>query len=474
MTTIDTQATGTAGVGIESYVSEYERFDETRVGVEPDWLRAERQKALARFIALGFPTTRQEEWRFTSVARIAEKRFRISADGGEGLRKEHLAAFRFAPSGAIEVVFVNGRLAPQLSSIDRLPAGVTVRSLAETLATDPDRVAGHLTRYAAYDARPFVALNTAFIADGAFVEIARDVVLERPLHVLFVTAPTADADAGLSLPRVLVLAGRNSQARFVETYASVEGPAEGRVGDLAGPKARATVEETRPTASAEPRFTNAVTEILLDDGAVFDHYRVQREAATDYHVSATSARLSHSATFSSHAFTFGGGLVRNEINAHLAGEGGDCTLNGLYFADGSRLVDNQTFIDHAQPHCGSHEVYKGILAGRARAVFNGKILVRPDAQKTDAKQTNKTLLLSDEAQINTKPQLEIYANDVKCTHGATVGQLDAAALFYLRARGIDERDAQQMLVRAFAADITGRVRIEPLREMLEALIGTKV
>jgi Fe-S cluster assembly protein SufD len=456
---------------VSPYVAEYERFDEARAGNEPDWLRAERQKALARFISLGFPTTKQEEWRFTNVSPIAERPFRVSADGGEGLRKEHIAAFRFAASGAAEIVFVNGRFAPHLSSPHQVAPGVTVRSLAETLATDPDRLSPYLTQYAAFENRPFAALNTAFVADGAFIDIARDAVLEGPLHVLFITAPTGDEEGGLSLPRVLVLARRNSQARLVESYASVEGSAESRVGDAQGTTG-AVSRPLRP--SGQPRFTNAVTEILLEDGAVLDHYRVQREAPTAYHVSATNVRLSHGSTFSSHAFTFGGGLVRNEINAHLAGEGGDCTLNGLYVADGSRLVDNQTFIDHARPHCGSREVYKGVLAGHARAVFNGKILVRPDAQKTDAKQTNKTLLLSNDAQINTKPQLEIYANDVKCTHGATVGQLDADALFYLRARGIDKRDAEQMLVRAFAADITGRVRIEPLREMLEALLESRV
>ncbi len=449
--------------GANPYVVEYERFDEARTGNEPDWLRATRQHALGRFIALGFPTTRQEEWRFTNVAPIAEQAFRVSAAGGEGLRKEHLAAFRFAP--AIEIVFVNGRFAPHLSSLASLPKGVAVRSLAETLAAAPDRVAEHLTRYAAFEDRPFPALNTAFIADGAFVEIGRDLVLDRPVHVMFVTAPTADEEPGLSLPRVLIVAGRNGQARVVESHASVEGPAAGRVGGSGGPKTGAT---------DKPRFTNAVTEVLLEDGAVLDYYRLQRESSSGYHVSSTDVVLSHGSAFSSHSFTFGGAIVRNDVNARLAGEGGDCTLNGLYLADGSRLVDNHTFIDHAQPHCGSHEVYKGILAGHARAVFNGKIMVRPDAQKTDAKQTNKTLLLSDEAQINTKPQLEIYANDVKCTHGATVGQLDEDALFYLRARGIDKRDAERMLIRAFAGDVTGRVRIQPLREMLEGLVGARV
>jgi Fe-S cluster assembly protein SufD len=424
---------------LNPYVIEFERFDQARAAGEPDWLRAIRQKALARFTSLGFPTTRQEEWRFTNVSPIADGTFRLNVDGHDGLRREHLAPFRFGASDVVEIAFVNGRFAPRLSGIEALPAGVSVRSLAEVLSTEPGRVAPHLARHARFEDQPFTALNTAFVWDGALVETAANAVVDRPVHILFLSAGGGE----VTYPRVLVLAGRNSQVRLVESYAGFTAAVDG------------------------PSFTNAVSELVLDDGAVVDHYRVQRETADGFHVSTTQVRLSHSSTFSSHAFAFGGGIVRNDVNALLAGEGGDCTLNGLYLADGSRLVDNHTVIDHAQPHCGSHEVYKGILGGRAHAVFNGRILVRPDAQKTDAKQTNKTLLLSDDAQINTKPQLQIFANDVKCTHGATVGQLSADALFYLQTRGIDRATAQQMLIRAFAGDITGRVRIAELREYLD-------
>jgi len=427
---------------VNSYVTEFERFDEAHGASSPSWLRAMRQKAMTRFTALGFPTTRQEEWRFTSVAPIAERVFRLSVDGGEGLRKEHLKPYRFATSDVLEIVFVNGRFVPQLSAVDDLPAGVSVRHLAGVLSHDPGRVAAHLARHADFESQPFAALNTAFLSDGAFIEIAPNAVIGPPVHIIFVSVSAGE----VSHPRVLVLAGRNSQVRLVESYVGL-------------------------SLSRTATFTNAVTEIVLDDGAVVDHCRVQRETAADaFHISTTQLRLAHSSAFTSHAFTFGGAIVRNDVNVLLAGEGGDCTLNGLYLADGSRLVDIHTFIDHAQAHCGSHELYKGILDGRARAVFNGKILVRPDAQKTDAKQTNKTLLLSDDAQINTKPQLEIFANDVKCTHGATVGQLSADALFYVQSRGIDRRAAMQMLIRAFAADITGRVKIDPLREHLDRVL----
>jgi Fe-S cluster assembly protein SufD len=254
----------------------------------------------------------------------------------------------------------------------------------------------------------------------------------------------------MSHPRVLVVAGVNSQCCLVESYVGLGGG--------------------RPAGGGLAGFTNTVTEIVLGEGAVVDHYRVQRETFDAAHVSATNVRLSRGGALTSQSFSFGGGLVRNDVNATLDGEGADCTLNGLYVADGTRLVDNHTIIDHAAPHCGSHELYKGILDGRARAVFAGKILVRPGAQKTDAKQTNKTLLLSDDAQINTKPQLEIFANDVKCTHGATVGQLNADALFYLQARGIGREDARRMLIRAFASDITGRVRIDALRAHLDVVL----
>jgi len=427
---------------VNSYVTEFERFDEAHGASSPSWLRAMRQKAMTRFTALGFPTTRQEEWRFTNVAPIAERVFRLSVDGGEGLRKEHLKPYRFATSDVLEIVFVNGRFAPQLSAVDDLPAGVSVRHLAGVLSHDPGRVAAHLARHADFENQPFAALNTAFLSDGAFIEIAPNAVIGPPVHIIFVSVSAGE----VSHPRVLVLAGRNSQVRLVESYVGL-------------------------SLSRTATFTNAVTEIVLDDGAVVDHCRVQRETAADaFHISTTQLRLAHSSAFTSHAFTFGGAIVRNDVNVLLAGEGGDCTLNGLYLADGSRLVDTHTFIDHARAHCGSHELYKGILDGRARAVFNGKILVRPDAQKTDAKQTNKTLLLSDDAQINTKPQLEIFANDVKCTHGATVGQLSADALFYVQSRGIDRRAAIQMLIRAFAADITGRVKIDPLREHLDRVL----
>ncbi|MGH8309983.1 MAG: Fe-S cluster assembly protein SufD, partial [Steroidobacteraceae bacterium] len=280
----------------------------------------------------------------------------------------------------------------------------------------------------------------ALFTDGAYIHVPAHTVLERPIHVLFISTGATNGHSAMSHPRVLVVLDDDSQAAVVESYAGPDGARY---------------------------FTNVVTEIALGAHAVLDHYKLQRESAEAYHVGSIYLRAARSANCTSHSISVGGALVRNDVMAVLAGEGGECTLNGLYLADGQRHVDNHTTIDHAMPHCDSREIYKGILADRARGVFNGKIIVRPDAQKTDAKQTNKALLLSDDAQINTKPQLEIFANDVKCTHGAAVGQLDEDAIFYLRARGLDLQQARDMLIHAFAGDVLNRIRIEPLRKSLE-------
>jgi Fe-S cluster assembly protein SufD len=249
----------------------------------------------------------------------------------------------------------------------------------------------------------------------------------------------AGGAATVSHPRCLIVTGDRSQVRIVETY----------------------------VGNAGPYFTNAVTEVFVGEGAILDHYKVQQESLAGFHVASMHVHAARSSTFSSHSFSLGGRFVRNDAVATLDGEGAEVTLNGLYLADGDRLVDNHTTIDHARAHCPSHEIYKGILGGKARAIFNGKIIVRPDAQKTDAKQTNRALLLSDDALINTKPQLEIFADDVKCTHGAAIGQLDEDAIFYLRARGLTFAEARDMLIHAFAGEILDRVRIEPLKAALE-------
>ena len=425
-------------IGTDLYLAAFDLARREGAGV-PAWLAPIREAAIARFGAVGFPTSRDEEWRFTSVAPIAERAFQLAADGAARVSEADLAPALFGAPGANRLVFVNGRHAAGLSIAGQWPAGVVVTDLGAAIAADPARLEPHLTRLAGFEDRPFVALNTALFDAGALVLVPDHVVVEEPVHLLFVsTAPDAPT---VSYPRVLVVVGANSQVRLVESYAGV--------GDGAS-------------------FANAVTEITLGENAVVDHYKVQRETPRGYHVGSLHVRLARNANLSSHSIALGAALARNDVEVVLDGEGGECTLNGLYLVDGRRLVDNHTTIDHAQPHCDSHEVYKGILSGQAQGVFNGKIIVRPDAQKTDAKQTNRALLLSDNAQINTKPQLEIFADDVKCTHGAAVGQLDDDAIFYLRSRGLDVDQARTLLIEAFAGDILGRIRVAPLRERLEA------
>jgi Fe-S cluster assembly protein SufD len=401
----------------------------------PRWLQDLRDRGAARFLALGFPTVRDEEWRFTSVTPIASAEFQLA--GPAPVDDQTLRGFVYADSPH-RLVIVNGRYSPELSRTAGLPAGLHVGSLAAATSDHADTVARYFGQLADVATRSFAALNTAFAHDGAFVHIPDGMILDAPLQLLFVS--TADTLA-MSHPRVLIVAGDRTEARIVETYV-------GPVG--------------------QGYFTNAVTEVFVGENAVLDHYKVQDESDTAFHVASMHVHAGRSATFSSHSFSLGGRLVRNDVMALLDGEGAECTLNGLYLADGDRLVDNHTTIDHAKAHCPSHEIYKGILGGHARAVFNGKIIVRQDAQKTDAKQTNRALLLTDHAVINTKPQLEIFADDVKCTHGAAIGQLDEDALFYLRARGLTFFEARDMLIHAFAGEILDRVRIEPLRRALEA------
>ena len=402
----------------------------------PRWLDELRTRGAARFAALGLPTVRDEEWRFTNVSPLGAIDF-LPADPVSGTA-DHLAGFAYADA-PVRLVIVNGRFDTTLSRTKGLPAGVQVGSLAAAMNGHADIVQRYFGQLADFSSRSFTALNTAFVQDGAFLHVPEGVVVETPIHILFMSG--ADAATVMSHPRTLLVAGANSQVRLVESYVGVPG---------------------------RTYFANVVSEMFVGENAVVDHYRVQQESIEAYHIASLHAHTARSATFSSHSFSLGGKLVRNDAFAILDGEGGDCTLNGLYLADRDRLIDNHTTIDHAKPHCGSHEVYKGILGGTARAVFNGKIIVRQDAQKTDAKQTNRALLLTDGATINTKPQLEIFADDVKCTHGAAIGQLDDDAIFYLRARGLTFADARDMLIHAFAGQILERVQIEPLRDALEA------
>jgi Fe-S cluster assembly protein SufD len=432
-----TAATGAIVERNDFILTEYDRVVRERGGAAPAWLRELRGRALTRFAETGFPTTRDEEWRFTSVAPIAETAFQVAGEPADRAAVKRLLQGVVFDGVAARVVVVNGRFSAELSTV-RPESGVAAGGLAAVFASDRSARLEPLITKLAFDGRPFVALNTAFLDDGAFVEIPAGAVLTDPIHIVIVT--TSGPSPVVAHPRIIVTAGANAQATIVETY----------IGE-----------------AAKPYLMNAVSDVLLDDHAVVEHYKDQREPVTAHHMATMHVRLGRSSTFTSQSFAFGGRIVRNDIVAVLGGEGGECTLNGLYFSDGRRLVDTHTTIDHALPHCASHELYKGILAGKARAVFNGKIVVRPDAQKTDAKQTNRALLLSDDAQINTKPQLEIFADDVKCTHGAAIGQLDDEAMFYLRARGLTAVEARDLLIHAFAGEILNQIKVDAVRTQME-------
>ena len=423
---------------VEHYLAEFRRSLEQGTP-QPRWVIQARESAIARFERLGFPTTKLEQWRFTSVAPIAERTF-VLADVPAGADR---ADTRPLSAPVAHAVCVNGRLSSRLSNLNTLPEGVQISGLEAALASNPGLLEPYLDKLTLKQTNAFTSLNSAFLRDGIVIVVAKGVVVERPIEVTF--ASVAGKSATVSHPRLLIVAGEASQITVLERY----------VGD-------------------GMTFTNAVGEVWLGANAVIDHYKLQEEPASAFHIASMFMHAGRAGNFSSHSLTFGGGLVRNDVIATLDGEGNDCTLNGLYVARDTQLVDNHTTIDHAKPHCGSHEVYKGILAEKSRAVFNGKIIVRPDAQKTDAKQTNKALLLSDDALIDTKPELEIFANDVKCTHGAAIGQLDETAMFYLRSRGLGVAESRAMLVRAFAGDILNRVKIELVREYLEGILTARL
>ena len=426
----------------DSYLESFARFEEGAGGSGQEWLRSIRRSAMARFSELGFPTTHEEDWRFTNVAPIAETSFRLAEDGHVSPTVRELERFGFSDLAGIRLVFVNGRYEPGLSRLQPSPEGVKVGSLVHELTTDPGTLEQHLGRYADYQHDAFCALNTAFMQDGAFVHIPRGTVLSEPISLLYVSAPTAAP--AITHPRNLIVAGEDSQATIVEDYVSLSG---------------------------DVHFSNVVTEVVVGENSVVRHYRIERESAQAFHVSTLRVQQGRSSDVASHSLLLGGALVRNNVHPVLAGDGGDCLINGLFMGTGEQHLDNYMKVEHAGPHCNSRQFYNGILDGRSRGVFHGRIIVHKDAQKTNAKQTNRNLLLSDEAQIDTKPQLEIHADDVKCTHGATIGQIDEDAIFYLRSRGIAEASARIMLLSAFARESLGRMKNESIRKHLEGLVG---
>ena len=425
---------------IDNYLSEFPGFEARVAPTVPRWVSDIRRKALERFRTLGYPTTRNEDWHFTSAAPIAEQAFHVTEAPGGEVRVGDLEPFQFSEKAWPTLVFVNGRFSEDLSTFSTLPAGVRVTELARAWKEQSALLERYLTKIADYETAAFTALNTAFMLDGAVVHIAANAVLQTPLHLLFVS--DAYAAKTVAHPRTLIVAERNSSATIVESYVSL--------GDAR-------------------YFTNAVTEVALDDGAQLRHYRIQRESERAFHVGTTQVHQARSSLYKSFSFATGSRLARINVYTKLQGEGSEVWLDGLYMVDGEQHVDHQTRIEHLQPNCASHEVYKGVLDGVSHGVFNGQVLVDPIAQKTDGKQTNNNLLLSDHARVDTKPQLEIFADDVKCTHGATVGRIDEMALFYMKSRGIGAQMARELLTYAFAADVIERIELDAVRTGLESL-----
>jgi len=423
-----------------AFLAPFDGFASGEGAQAPASVQALRRAAFDRFAELGFPTTKNEDWHFTSVAPIAESDFLLLTAPGGDVTREQLLAHTFGHDDWYTAVFVNGRFDPALSALGGLPAGVRVLPMSRAFAETPALLEQHLGRVTAFDQASFTALNTAYLAEGAVVHVAKHVVVDRPIHLLFVS--DALAARGMMHPRLLVVVERGAEATLLESYA-------------------ATGDATY--------FTNTVGEVVLGDGATLRHLKVQRESLRAYHVGTTEVVQGRDSHYHHFLFGTGAALSRTNVYTKLGGAGCGATLNGLYLLDGTQHLDTQTRIEHAEPNCYSRELYKGILDGSAHGVFNGKVYVHPVAQKTDGKQTNNTLLLSERAQIDTKPQLEIFADDVKCTHGATVGRLDQTSLFYMKSRGVSDVLARQLLTYAFAADALETIELEAVREGLEAL-----
>ncbi|HYY47446.1 MAG TPA: Fe-S cluster assembly protein SufD, partial [Thermoplasmata archaeon] len=405
-----------------------------------------RKSAIDRFDAVGFPTQKQEDWKYTNLAPLLRIPFKPAILARpDGVVAEKLEPFTFGVLKTTLLVFVNGRFAPRLSYLRPRPEGVRVASLAEVLREEAATLEPHLGRIARSEDDPFASLNMALFADGAYVEVPNHTAVEEPIHLLFVS--TSKDLPIVAHPRNLIRIGAQSHATIIETYAGT------------GP---------------DVTFTNAVTEISAGPAAVLDHYKMQRESETAYHMGTMTIHQDRDSAVSCHSMSFGGAMARNMVHTRFRGEGGSLVLNGLFMTSGGQQADNYTRIDHVSPACTSVELYRGILDGKSRGVFNGNIYVRKDAQKTVARQTNKNLLLSREAFVDSTPGLEILADDVKCNHASTIGQLDENAIFYLRSRGIDEEAARQILTYAFAADVVNQVKVAPIRIKLDQLILSRL
>ena len=423
------------------FLSAFDSFERQVSKKDPAWLRQLRKNAISQFQDAGLPTFQNENWKYTNVAPIVDlaPEFTI-ADSAKNISHLELEPFTFGQKDWHELIFINGVFSKELSKIDS-DSKVKITNLKSNFLSEPEILEKYLAHVAAYQENAFAALNTAFINDGAFIHVPEGIVLNKPIHLIFVSF-TQNGPL-ISQPRSLILAGKNSKVTVIESYISLCGGAY---------------------------FTNAVTEIFAGEGASVEYHKLQRESERAFHIGTTQVRQETGSHFSSYAIDLGGKLARNNLIVDLAAEKAECELNGLYLVSGEQHTDNTTLINHPKTHGTSRQLYKGLVSGKGRAVFFGKIFVHPKAEYTDASQTNKNLLLSESATVDTRPQLEILNDNVKCVHGAAVGQLDEHAIFYLKTRGIGEREAQRLLAYGFAREVLDRVRLVPIKKELDRLL----
>ncbi|MFB3903823.1 MAG: Fe-S cluster assembly protein SufD [Acidobacteriota bacterium] len=422
----------------DQYLANFAEFERQSSGPVPDWLQQLRKASILHVAEYGFPNTRDEEWKYTNLAPLSRIPFQLPAPA---TLPDRLSNQWLLEVPGARLVFVNGFFDEGLSRPDGLPDSVEIKRLSQALLDEPDLLGQHIGRYSDPREHAFTALNAAFLREGAFLSVPAGTVVETPVYIIYVSTGAAQPFA--VHPRNLLLVGASSEIKLVEAY----------LGE-----------------SDASYFCNPVTELVLGDGSVVDHCTIQAEGAKSYHIGTLRTRQETNSALRLASFDFGGSLVRHNLTVTLDGEGGNALLHGLYLGAEDKHIDNHTRIEHLKPHCDSRELYKGIMTDSSLAVFHGRIVVAKGAQKTDSKQTNNNLLLSNEALVNTKPQLEIYADDVKCTHGATIGRLEEEALFYLRSRGIGRQEAMNILIYAFASEVIGHVRIGPLRTHLDKFL----
>ncbi len=424
------------------YLDGFDKFREIAPGKDIDWLMSLRESAIARFSELGFPTVHNEDWRFTNVTPIARTTFQMPENVSGKVKPDVLSQFTFPGIDCSRLVFIDGLFSSELSSIRQLPNGVKALSLSQALTKDQELLSERLGKYVDFDEDAFSALNSAFFQDGGFIFVPKGTQFEDPVHLLYVTTNSKSSPA-ITNPRNLIVVEDNCEANIIEHYVCL--------------------------TDGGAYLSNVVTELILGQNSTVGHYLIENESKDAYNISTLRVQQERSSNMRSHSVLIGGALVRNNVHPVLAGEGCDSLINGLFMSSGRQHMDNYMKVEHASPHCDSRQFYNGILDGRSRGVFHGRIIVHEDAQKTDAKQTNRNLLLSDTAQIDTKPQLEIYADDVKCTHGATIGQIDENALFYIRSRGISEEASKDIILNAFTNETLESMNIEAVKRYSESL-----